>query len=67
MGEWSTTAISYVQANRVHCDLCGQPIAGRYWTVAIEGLGRRCFCQPDHERKYIEYWLPRYGATTGTA
>jgi hypothetical protein len=61
MGEWAVNEISYLRANRLHCDLCGQPIAGRYWRAVIEGVGEKAFCDPGHEQKYVDYWLPRYG------
>lgn len=61
MGEWRDGEISYLQANRAACELCGQPIARRRWTAVVEGR-ERIFCSPAHERLYHDYWLPRYGA-----
>jgi hypothetical protein len=67
MGEWATSEISYLRANRLHCDLCGQPLAGRYWATVIEGVGEKAFCDPGHAQKYVDYWLPRYGANAEPA
>jgi hypothetical protein len=60
MGEWKETEISYLKPNTTFCDLCGHPIARRYWGAEVEGEAR-VFCGPEHERKYTSYWLPRYG------
>ena len=60
MGEWREMEISYLKANRAACDLCGHPIARRYWSAEIAGEPR-VFCSPEHEQKYLTYWLPRYG------
>jgi hypothetical protein len=65
MGEWRQAEVSYLKASRTHCDLCGQPIPGRYWVAEVEGE-QRAFCSPEHEEKYVGYWLPRHG-TAGTA
>ena len=53
--------ISYLKANRDCCDLCGHPIATRYWGAHVDGESRK-FCSPEHERLYHDYWLPRHGA-----
>jgi hypothetical protein len=63
MGEWKETEISYLKATDMFCELCGHPIATRYWGAEVEGV-QRVFCSPDHEAKYVAYWLPRYGAGT---
>jgi hypothetical protein len=60
MGEWKRNEISYLEANRAACDLCGHPIARRYWAVHFGGV-ERMFCSPAHEQLYHSYWLPRYG------
>lgn len=60
MGEWRTAAIGYLKATRTHCDLCGQPIPGRLWVAEVEGE-EHLFCTPEHEQKYLTYWLPRHG------
>jgi hypothetical protein len=60
MGKWRQAKIGYLKPNRTHCELCGQLIPGRYWVAAVEGV-ERVFCSPDHEQKYLDYWLPRYG------
>ena len=64
MGEWATNVISYLRPNRLHCELCGQPLAGRYWS-AEHGGAVRAFCNEAHEQLYLDYWLPRYGAAAG--
>jgi hypothetical protein len=60
MGEWAENEISYLKANRDACELCGHPIAVRYWAAEARGEAKM-FCSPDHERLYHTYWLPRYG------
>jgi len=60
MGEWRRNEISYLKANRAACDLCGHPIARRYWAAPSDGV-ERMFCSPAHEQLYHSYWLPRYG------
>jgi hypothetical protein len=59
VGQWKTNEISYLRANRGVCDLCGHPIAARYWGAEVEGKPKM-FCSPEHERLYRSYWLPRY-------
>ena len=66
MGEWRHAELSYLRANRTFCDLCGQPIAGRYWAAEVAGEPK-VFCSPEHERRYLTYWLPRHGADAGGA
>lgn len=61
MGDWRHVDISYLRANRTHCSLCGQLLGGRAWYAEVEGT-ERVFCSPDHEQRYLTYWLPRYGA-----
>ena len=46
-GEWITPAVSYVDPSRRFCDLCGRPIARRFWQVVI-GDATRIFCDPSH-------------------
>ncbi len=60
MGEWKDSEISYLKASRTYCDLCGQLIPRRYWAAEVDAA-ERVFCDPEHERKYRTYWLPRYG------
>jgi hypothetical protein len=60
MGGWRTAELGYLKASRTYCDLCGQLIPGRYWIAEVEGH-ERVFCGPAHERKFVSYWLPRYG------
>jgi hypothetical protein len=60
MGAWRDAEISYLHANRTACDLCGHPIARRYWEAEVDGV-KHVFCSPEHERMYVSYWLPRHG------
>ena len=60
MGEWVQIEVGYLRPNRLSCDLCGQPLAGRHWTAEVEGE-RRSFCDPKHKETFGTYWLPRYG------
>jgi hypothetical protein len=61
MGEWRQAEIGYLKPSRNYCDLCGQLIPGRYWVAEVEGA-EHVFCSADHEQKYRDYWLPRYGS-----
>jgi hypothetical protein len=65
MGEWKRNEISYLEANRAACELCGHPIARRYWAAEIRAAEvdgvEHMFCSPEHERLYHSYWLPLYG------
>ena len=42
------------------CRLCGRPLFGRVWSAEAEGETAD-FCDPDCEKVFHEYWLPRYG------
>ncbi|MGD9712119.1 MAG: hypothetical protein AB7V46_08655 [Thermomicrobiales bacterium] len=59
-GEWIELPVSYVDPARVSCDLCGRPIARKFWREVIEGRDLR-FCEPGHAELYESYWLPTYG------
>ena len=37
LGEWMENEISYLKPNRDACDLCGHPIAIRYWGADVHG------------------------------
>jgi hypothetical protein len=65
MGEWREAETNYLKANRTYCDLCGQLIPGRYWVSEVEGA-EHSFCSPEHEEKYVSYWLPRHGSAGAT-
>ena len=39
-----------------HCDCCGRVIVRLAWVA-----GGRVFCEPECERLYETYWLPRHG------
>jgi hypothetical protein len=59
-GEWVTPAVSYVDPVRRSCELCGRPIARRYWRVIREGR-ELVYCQPEHARLSATY--PRSSAS----
>ncbi len=43
------------------CACCGRPLFGRAWRVQLDGEELE-LCEPECERLYREYVLPRYGA-----
>jgi hypothetical protein len=57
-GTWEERglAASYLEKGSVHCICCGRVIVRRAWVV--DG---RVFCEPECERVYESYWLPRHG------
>jgi uncharacterized protein CbrC (UPF0167 family) len=57
-GSWEERglAASYLEKESVHCECCGRVIVRRAWVV--EG---RVYCEPECERVYETYWLPRHG------
>ena len=67
MGEWKRAEISYLKANRNACDLCGHPIAIRYWGAEVDGEAKM-FCSPEHEQLYHAHQLTvrRNGTERGT-
>jgi hypothetical protein len=62
VGEWRRADISYLKVHGTFCNLCGQPLPGRFWAVELKGQ-EQVFCSPEHEEKFISYWLRRYGHT----
>jgi len=46
-GGWVTPPVSYVDPTRRFCQLCGRPIARRFWQVETE-RGAAIFCDPAH-------------------
>lgn len=60
MGGWRPVKAEYLRPNTTRCALCGQLLVGRAWrgTDARDVLS---FCGPDHEARYVAYWIPRYG------
>ena len=64
MGNWADRgqANDYFQEQNVHCFACGKMIPRRAWTVIKDGE-ELLFCEPDCERIYDDYCVPRYGAT----
>jgi ribosomal protein L24E len=63
MGEWQERgkASDYLNQRAVDCRFCGKSIPRRAW-VAVQDGRESIFCDPECERLYREYWLPRYGA-----
>ena len=53
-GEWVTPSVSYVDPRRRFCELCGRPIARRFWQVELNGE-ERIFCDPAHAHLYETY------------
>ena len=65
MGEWRRLRLDWARpAAAVACRLCGRPLFGRVWTADANGAPAD-FCDPDCERLFHEYWLPRYGEADG--
>ncbi len=59
-------ASAYFDNTAVHCCLCGKTIARMAWVVS-RGDTELTFCEPDCERLYKDYWLPRYGQQNGSS
>ena len=53
-GRWVRPAVSYVDPMRRFCDLCGRPIARRFWQVKT-GSGEGVYCDPAHARLHTTY------------
>jgi hypothetical protein len=53
-GEWIMPPVSYVDPTRRFCELCGRPIARRYWQARTE-RGKGIFCDPAHAALYTTY------------
>jgi len=62
MGEWQERgrASDYLNQRDVDCVFCGKSIPRRAWVLIREGH-ELIFCDPECERLYQDYWLPRYG------
>jgi hypothetical protein len=58
-------ANAYMETGAIRCDLCGKSIARKAWVVARDE-GEKLFCEPDCERLYDDYWLPKYGSIKET-
>jgi hypothetical protein len=58
-GEWITPDVSYVDPQRIFCDLCGRPIARRFWRVTIDGE-QHTFCDPEHADLFRTWAEPTY-------
>ena len=54
VGEWITPPVSYVDPTRRFCELCGRPIARRFWQARTES-GEGIFCDPAHAALYATY------------
>jgi hypothetical protein len=61
VGEWRTLAVDGARPAQAACRLCGRPLFGRVWSAEVAGE-EEVFCEPDCERLFHEYWLPRYGS-----
>ena len=53
-GDWVTPPVSYVDPTRRFCQLCGRPIARRFWQARTE-RGEGIFCDPAHAALYATY------------
>jgi hypothetical protein len=53
-GKWIMPSVSYVDPTRRFCELCGRPIARRYWRARTE-RGEGIFCDPAHAALYATY------------
>jgi hypothetical protein len=53
-GAWIMPAVSYVDPTRRFCELCGRPIARRFWQARTE-RGEAIFCDPAHAALYATY------------
>ena len=54
-----------METGAIRCDLCGKSIARKAWVVERDE-GEKLFCEPDCERLYDDYWLPKYGSIKET-
>ena len=61
MAEWQLRgkACNYLDQRPIVCNFCGKSIPRRAWVASHDGF-ETIFCDPDCERLYHEYWLPRY-------
>lgn len=59
-------ANAYFDNADVHCCVCGKHIARMAWVVMRDDT-ELIFCEPDCERLYEDYWLPRYGQKNGSS
>jgi ribosome-binding protein aMBF1 (putative translation factor) len=66
MKEWQIRggASNYMDPYSLDCKVCGKTIPTRAWIVVLHGE-ELVFCDPDCERLYHDYWLPKYGSKTG--
>jgi hypothetical protein len=53
-GEWITPPVSYIDPARRFCELCGRPIARKFWRARTE-RGEGIFCEPAHAALYTTY------------
>ena len=59
MNGWRQLETPWYATDIVHCQLCGQMIAGQVWVVE-QGDAISRFCDSKCERTYNTYWAPRY-------
>jgi hypothetical protein len=57
-GHWEERgrAADYLVKSSVHCSCCGRMLIRRAWV-----RDEREFCEPECERLYHDYWVPRHG------
>jgi hypothetical protein len=67
MSSWQERGMAnaYMETQSVSCTLCGKSIPNKAWVVENE-RGELLFCEPDCERLYLDYWLPKYGLNDET-
>jgi len=58
-GEWRERGVAteYLEKASVHCECCGRMIVRLAWVV-----DDRVFCEPDCERVWKTYYVPRHGS-----
>jgi hypothetical protein len=60
-GKWRNRSTAIYETEIVTCSICGKMIPLRCWVVPQVNGSERIYCNPDCERLYLEYWLPKYG------
>jgi DNA phosphorothioation-dependent restriction protein DptG len=60
MGRWKNIEIDYQKDIENYCTLCGAILLRRFWVNENKGKELN-FCNPECERLFKDYWLPKYG------
>jgi ribosomal protein L24E len=60
LGHWKKIDTQWHETSVINCELCGQMVPRDVWIATVEGDGKT-FCNPECERVYRDYWLPKYG------